>query len=278
MKRIIIPLLLLFSIGTFGQAGWVDQTPFTDLPGLYGVFSLDGLDVWVVGDEGTILHSLDGGDSWTLIEGVTDQTIYTVEFISADVGFLGCDNDWNDSFLYKTVDGGITWVNVADVLYSPFQGQEVRDIDFVEVEGTGNMRGYASGGLSFAWLTEDLGDTWASINGACGMGSFESCCIVDENMGWFVGLASTMNDATVTLMTDAGGTWTPQLNPTEQPLRGVCFANDVQGVAVGLVGTIINTADGGETWVSQDNDGYRWEGVFMTGTGKARCCPMWTAS
>lgn len=251
---------------TQSQSGWNDMTPGTDLPGLYGVFTLDGSDIWVVGGEGTILHSLNGGESWTPLEGVTTQTIYAVEFINADTGWLACDNDGWQSVLLRTTDGGATWENQT---VSGGNGSAIHDIEFIERPGMGSVRGYCTGGLSYAWLTDDYGETWTSINGACGEGSFVACSIVDENTGWFAGFASTLNPSTVTRMNEAGGTWTPQANPTEQPLRGISFANSEQGIAVGNVGTIINTANGGELWVSRANDGSGWQGVFMTAAGKA---------
>lgn len=262
-------LLISLCIGvsvTQSQSGWDDITPGTDLPGLYGLFTLDGSDIWVVGGEGTILHSLNGGESWIPIEGVTTQTIYAVEFINADTGWLGCDNDGGQSVLLRTTDGGATWENQT---VSGGNGSDIHDIDFVERPGMGSSRGYCTGGLSYAWLTDDYGETWTSINGACGEGSFVACSIVDENTGWFAGFASTINPSTVTQMTEAGSTWTPQANPTGQPLRGISFANSEQGIAVGNVGTIINTANGGELWVSRANDGSGWQGVFMTAAGKA---------
>jgi photosystem II stability/assembly factor-like uncharacterized protein len=215
------------------------------------------------------MHSLDGGSTWTTIEGVTTQAISTGEFINADTGWIGCNHDGNDCFLFRTTDAGVTWENQADVLYSPFSSQPVQDIEFVERPGTGTMRGYATGGLSYVWMTDDYGETWESIHGGCGSGSFEACCIMDENTGWFVGYASTISNATITRMDDAGGSWTVQTNPTDQPLRGVCFADYQHGIAVGNVGTILTTDDGGDTWVTHDNSGYRWQGAFITGSGHA---------
>ncbi len=48
-----------------------------------------------------------------------------------------------------------------------------------------------------------------------------------------------------------GQTWYPQATNTTQVLEDVHFINDLEGWAVGAMGTIIHTADGGCTWVSQ---------------------------
>jgi hypothetical protein len=70
-------------------------------------------------------------------------------------------------------------------------------------------------------------------------------------------------------MKDGGAIWEEQTNPADQPLREVCFATDQRGLAVGLVGTILYTTDGGANWEARPNSGYRWQSVFLTQSGKA---------
>ncbi len=50
---------------------------------------------------------------------------------------------------------------------------------------------------------------------------------------------------------DAGHTWTVFDTGTTLPLRALAFADDQHGWAVGELGTILATADGGTTWQSQ---------------------------
>ncbi len=51
----------------------------------------------------------------------------------------------------------------------------------------------------------------------------------------------------------AQGTWERISVPTDQYLRSVCFTDSLYGWAAGDSGTIIHTADGGESWQIQDS-------------------------
>ena len=84
-------------------------------------------------------------------------------------------------------------------------------------------------------------------------------------------MPSAVNYYTIMCTTDGGTTFGTQTNPTnpEQPLRSVCFVNHQNGIAVGLVGTILFTSDGGVNWEARPNSGYRWNSVFLSETGKA---------
>src|SRR5262249_38064591 len=56
---------------------------------------------------------------------------------------------------------------------------------------------------------------------------------------------------------DAGMTW--EVQPTKQPLplHGVYFKDDTHGWAVGDLGLIVSTSDGGRTWQVQKRGGLR---------------------
>lgn len=62
--------------------------------------------------------------------------------------------------------------------------------------------------------------------------------------------------------TDQGRTWSQVIVPTRAMLTGVCFADAQRGWAVGHDGIILATADGGKTWVRQD-DGKDLETVYL---------------
>lgn len=59
-------------------------------------------------NQGTVLRSTDGGETWSSLNSLTHGfgEIYDVHFISADTGFVASWYPWN---LYTTVDGGLTW-------------------------------------------------------------------------------------------------------------------------------------------------------------------------
>lgn len=270
MKLTTITFLLFLFINTNAQQGWNDITPAGSYPGLLGVYAIGSDNIWVVGEEGTILKSTDGGITWISVANNLTENLNTVEFVNPDTGWIaGPDNgNYSDSAAFRTTDGGLNW-EVQSL--GSGGGHLVYDIDFVEGPSGEPMRGFITGGLTTTWRSDDYGGTWDVVRGACGYGNFWSCSFVDKNTGWFVGEASNVDPTTILCTTDGGVTWIQQVNPTvpEQPLHSVCFATNQRGLAVGLVGTILYTSDGGANWETRPNSGYRWQSVFLTENGKA---------
>ena len=258
----LLVLIFLFITG-YPQGGWNDLTPLPNLPGLSGVYALDSDNVWVVGADGTILHTTNGGLTWVTVPIMTTEDLTTVEFINPDTGWVVVGSS-TDSSVFRTTDGGLTWELQPLWTVAPNE-YLVKDIEFIEGNPGEPMRAYLVGGLTQTWISDNYGETWISIRGACGSGNFWSCCFVDKNTGWFVGEASNVDPSTILHTTDGCTTWIQQTNPTvpERPLRSVSFATDQRGLAVGLVGTILYTNDGGTNWEARPNNGYRWESVFL---------------
>jgi photosystem II stability/assembly factor-like uncharacterized protein len=75
-------------------------------------FFLDANTGWLVCDDGVVLKTTDGGDTWTTTQ-IPDALGYDledVEFADADTGYA-CSND---GFIYKTTDGGAIWSMIGD--------------------------------------------------------------------------------------------------------------------------------------------------------------------
>ena len=266
MRSIILSLLSIYMFAN-AQEGWIDCTPSDNLPGLYGVYAIDTESIWVVGEQATVLRSDDNGLSWDNIPVITQQDLIKVEFINPDTGWVIVGST-SDSSIFRTTNGGSSWQ--FQPLWSVAPNEYLTlDIDFVAGTEGEPMWGYVTGGLGNVWRTANYGEVWENIRGDCGNGNFWSSCFCDKNTGWFVGTSSATNPCTILNMTDGGGAWLEQTNPSDQPLREVCFANSQRGIAVGLVGTILYTEDGGQNWEARPNQGYRWQSVFLTKSGKA---------
>jgi photosystem II stability/assembly factor-like uncharacterized protein len=261
MKVLITVLFVVLSLGAFAQGGWIDVTPSDTMPRLLGIYALDENNIWVVGVQGTILHTIDGGLNWLTIQSDITVGLGKVQFISPDTGWVASTHT-----IYRTTDGGSSWAEQGNWNAN----DEICDMVFIRDLPGEPVRGFVTGGLQETWRTDDAGETWVQIRGACGNGSFLSCSFVDKNTGWFVGAPSTSHPETIMRTTDGGNTFEEQTNPIVSPfLRDVYFINDQRGLAVGIYGQTIYTSDGGANWEARPNGSIIWMEVVLTETGKA---------
>jgi hypothetical protein len=74
--------------------------------------------IWAVGDNGTILHSIDGGNTWTLNSSLTTERLNSVKFKDENIGYIA----GNNGLLLYTENGGIDWeqltIPTTDDLFS----------------------------------------------------------------------------------------------------------------------------------------------------------------
>lgn len=256
-----------------GQEGWNEQTSPSS-SGLLAVYALDSLNVWAAGQNGIIVHTTDGGVTWDSIPSNTERRLYTIEFINADTGFVGGQEDesstvYEKRLVQRTSDGGVNW----EFQHLPGGGgMMITDIDYVPGPAGEHMRGIAVGGLAHVWVTKNLGETWQIASGDCGEGNFNSCYFVDSITGWMVGTPSNVKPYTIMYTGNGCRTFEEQTDPVEVKLNGVSFGSDLKGIAVGNAGTVIYTSDGGLNWeqcLDEDLGYTTWFSVHLTETGRA---------
>ena len=262
MKLLITIIFIVLTKSAFTQDGWNNVTPAGNIPRLLSVYSIDENNVWVTGVDGTMLHTTDGGSNWESIQSNITVGLGKVQFINPDTGWVA-----SSKYIYRTTDGGESWV---EQLYLPSSDEVLYDIEFIVGLPGEPVWGFATGGLQMTWRTDDSGETWELIRGACGDGNFNSCSFVNKNNGWFVGAPSATFPATIMYTTDGGNTFLEQINPVSEPLlKDVYFANDQRGLAVGVYGQTLYTSDGGSNWEERPNGGSTWLEVFLTENGQA---------
>ena len=107
-------LFLLLAVTSLAKAQqWKElQTGVTE--DLYGVCCIDTNTVFVCGQNGVILKTEDGGNSWQEKYRQVGYDWYKIKFFDSNIGFvLGDDNNYNNQ-LFKTIDGGDTWLNMGN--------------------------------------------------------------------------------------------------------------------------------------------------------------------
>src|SRR5439155_12028382 len=86
---------------------WVWQNPLPQGNTLYGVSFTDASTGTATGDNGTIIRTTDGGNSWAIQSSGTTNTLYGVSFTDVNFGTaVGAAGT-----VLRTTDGGNTWLS-----------------------------------------------------------------------------------------------------------------------------------------------------------------------
>jgi photosystem II stability/assembly factor-like uncharacterized protein len=164
-------------------------------------------------------------------------TVSAIKFPSDKLnGFASGWDGTLKSSIYKTTDGGISWIKktMPDVTM-------IKSLWFVN-----NQIGYAVGSNDIL-KTIDFGENWVSIYSKPG-GSFNSVCFPEDETTGYV--AANFNSVLKT--TDGGSSWQPlNTNVTgTHYYNSVAFINNQSGFIVGTNGIILKTTDGGQSWLN----------------------------
>jgi len=207
---------------------------------LNGVFFADSSRGWIVGDQGHIWRSDDGGTTWSMQTSGTDAWLQRVQFLSGSVGWVV----GGSGTILKTTNGGDTWSP-----QSSGSSEFLRSLSFVDP-----TTGWVVGDNDTVLKTTD-GTTWtAHPTGIAD--SFTAVAFVSTTKGWMGRAGAVMKT------TDGGATWTTQaavLAPAQIPRQigfsEARFVSETRGVMTGFTrgGDILRTtADGGDTWTTRE--------------------------
>lgn len=217
---------------------------------------------WVTVMNGQLLHTLDAGANWTVVDPSPLVTDWIVPQPAGAMFWLNPTHGWyvstfgtdiNSSMgaiLNYTTDGGVNWTskvidNTARVL-----GVQVQFFD----ANNGWLSTFNSNTLiGNGYVSTDGGANWTS-NGSDSDGGV--MYFLDANNGW---KASSVNDApphNISHTTDGGSHWTTQYTDnTTGVFNAIQFVDANNGWVVGDNEKILKTTDGGVTWTPIINTG-----------------------
>lgn len=239
---------------------------------------------WIVGTNGVMLTTDDGGVSWQPHQRTTTDTIIQIHFTDESTGWMLCERNIYSrgkdaiSYLQKTTNGGRTWdkIEFQDIgrerVTRMLFGAEGRAtafgeggyfydlrgdgltwkksgsaIHFLLLDGAFSLGGVGAivGAGGTIMFTEDSGLTWAA---ATVLGDthtkFNAVSFASNKGGWAVG-----NGGKIFHSNGRAKLWRQQAQVTSSNLNDVYFANASTGWVVGDDGTILRTRDGGNSWV-----------------------------
>ncbi|MEP6963493.1 MAG: oxidoreductase, partial [Acidobacteriota bacterium] len=271
---------MLFFIGSVAAAqSWQLQESGTTA-GLRGISAVSDRAAWASGTKGTILRTVDGGETWRSAGpvAVADLDFRDVEGLSDLVAIAMSAGPGRASRLYKTIDGGVNWmllktnqeldgfwdsIAMWDATHGILMGDPVKGrftilttadgVNWIEREGPKAEKdeaAFAASGTSLA--VRGTREAWFATGGAGGGRVFHS--------------------------EDAGKTWTvvkTSLRPAGEGAGIFSLAMaGVRGVAVGgdykkadeAAGNIVVTSDGGGKWTVPPSapGGYRSAVAYLS--------------
>ena len=228
------------------RADWQKRTT-NSFAWLRDIAFVDEYRGFIVGTDGFILTTDNGGVTWTPRPKFSTDTFLQVHFVDDQTGWLLCERNvfarGNNptSYIRKTVDGGRTWEKFE---FEDAGRERVTRLMFNE---NGSATAFGEGGVIFR-LQED-GKTWKRIQTAIHFllldGGFGS-----ERVGAMVGAGGT-----IMFTEDSGLTWEKAslLGEADTKFNGVFFAGTQGGWAVGTRGRIFRSNGSGRLWRQQDS-------------------------
>ena len=237
-----------------GGTNWITQYVDTiNFPFLDFIHFFDEENGIVIGDAissqspAMVLKTTDGGDNWVsinlnfLLGEFSRDVFYTIDFPSISVGyFFGSRNNK----LYKTIDGGVTWQEVA----LPFGVDKVNTIKFYN-ENLGMLVSNDYPGDNFVYRTFDGGASWTKLSFVTNQNLHE----IEFLPGSFSNVWLTNYDK-LYFSADTGSNWQEvPIVDSSLAVHNIEFLNDSIGFVLCCNGNFFATENNGGIITSTDN-------------------------
>jgi photosystem II stability/assembly factor-like uncharacterized protein len=275
MKKLFFLVAILF-VNSNTTAQWITQaTNFTNYRGLNEIKILDANTVWAKAYDGSkpsnniqeFTRTIDGGKTW--IPGVFNisNTEYSVNNIApingttAWISAVKTTGTPTPGGIWKTTDGGVTWVQKNATAYKS-DASFLNGIHFFDANN-GISYGDPVGGVYENYKTSDGGETWTPLapgatpapeSGEFGFNSLNTN-VIEGNTMWI-----GTNKGNILRSNDMGSTWikleSPLANFSGSTENGILKFSDINnGVILAFKEsngvssqTLYKTSDGGNTW------------------------------
>lgn len=215
----------------------------------HGLYFADQNNGWAVGDSGRVLHTSDGGNTWSPQVSGTLAALKCVNFVNASRGWIGAGNN----SIGSTTNGGVSWN------WQHPTGEPRRM--FMAISFINEQAGWIVDNYAGILHTDDGGITWAPQTSGTSWG-ITSVQFLDSNEGW-----ATATNRVVLHTTDGGDNWTSMTldnldygNRVVVVYQDICFVSRTKGwiaTTSALSDTdyhptpVVSTSNAGKTWICQ---------------------------
>ncbi|MAT39137.1 MAG: hypothetical protein CL946_06000 [Ectothiorhodospiraceae bacterium] len=238
---VTLPLLFIASITDSNAQGWEWQNP---LPRGYRIYDVEMLADWsaiAVCEDGFIMRSGDGGQSWRLMQ-VGTSAVW-------DISAVDERNVWivlEDGTIMKSSDWGSSWTKQREST-----GAETGTTKIEMLDG---MRGMAMLGRNIFSRTTDGGETWNDFPSPLSGSEVGISLSAQSPTVW-----RALGNRFLYVSRDFGNTWILDQQVEFEGLNHLVWEDSLRGWSC-KSGSLDRTTDGGATWEEQDVFGF---GYFM---------------
>lgn len=230
MKQIFIMCAIFLSTLAMAQ-DWTNMNSGTT-ENLTKVYFVNDNVGFIIGENGTLLRTADGGSSWTNMNTGVSHNLTTISFLNENVGFING---------LKTTDGGNNWTVQT----------ETKNFDVLIAFANNNLIGGnpTNGYQGEIHKSTDGGLTWSLVVDPITNGIYINSHVVNNNVAYL----TTWYNGHLVKTEDAGATWTEitSIIPHVGYIYGVSFPTTNIGIVTsGSQGKIVKTLDSGTTWNS----------------------------
>ncbi len=212
------------------------KIPRVTYPGVHFVNKDTG---WAVGDLGALIKTIDGGESWRVIETNTTTPILKVRSYNGQVVIAS----GYDGLVLRSTDGGEIFSQVPSGLGAGY--------DLWGLELVNDTLGWACGATGLI-KTTDAGESWQIVSTPGFTGNLWWIDFMNTDYGFIAA------DGNVLRTTDGGENWEIIPAGDYRPLYCLDIIDSLHIAAAGYGGTSYSaknlySSDGGYTWISGGN-------------------------
>lgn len=231
MKKLFLMLLTVFTFNSLEAQTWneIELGTNEELNKVYFVNDSIG---FIIGNNGLLLKTLNGGESWETIVINVQHDLNAISFANEEFGFING---------LKTADGGTTWIpQVSSEMYGFMYAYDENRV----------MGGHGAAFDGQVYESIDGGSSWVSTFTFGQLAMFNDCDFVSQDIGYL----SSWYGGHLFKTIDAGSNWNEIVidevdgnSWISDDYRSVAFPSQNIGLVTHESG-ILKTLDTGNTW------------------------------